>query len=158
MKTKGVLPNTIIGVAGLLLSLYVWISSNAFPEDLYNPTNSDFFPKICAAGLAGSCVALLVSSLIFKANDEYDSLTLKKKENLNVLVIILLGFAMLAGLKTIGFLIAASVYMLAVEAILGYRNWKVGIPSTILFTAAVYFIFKELLMISLPLGVMKGLF
>ena len=158
MKIKGALQNTIIAVIGLVMSGYAWISSVKFPTDAYTGISSAFFPRIMATCLAACCVALLIKTFVMKKESEFDSITLKDRRNREVLIGIILAFIFVETIKPVGFLVVSPIYMFLMMWLLEYRKLKISIPVAVVFPVVVYLLFRNVLKIMLPLGIMKGWF
>ncbi len=66
--------------------------------------------------------------------------------------------AYLAALIVLGFLVSTILMLFFMTILLNYKNYKVSIPFSVITTAVLYFSFKYLFYVRLPIGILFELF
>ncbi len=148
-------------VSGILLFI---MFAAAFVQSLGFPKQSAYFPRlICAAGMA-LCAILVVRSLREKTegNEEEDQQTEKQKWIIAVMTGLIVLYSI--GMNVIGF-VAATVLFIIVSGWILYPG-KISMenkkPAAFIFASAVvltlliWYVFKNLLFVPLPTGLIFG--
>ncbi len=155
MKTKGVLANIVCGVLGLALSAYVWISTYSFPVDKISVVGSDYFPRLLAFGLAASSLTMLVTTIVSKREEIFETLNPKDPGIQRAIICLLSTILYVALLKPVGFIPVSILYLFGIMVLLKKRNWIVMAVLSAVLPIGVYLAFLELLGISLPVGILS---
>jgi putative tricarboxylic transport membrane protein len=72
--------------------------------------------------------------------------------NKKILAVIGLGFLYVLFMEKIGFILATILFILAVMAVTGERNWRTVVISSLGVSLVLYLLFKEVLQVMLPTG------
>ena len=112
------------------------------------------------AGLYPRAISVLIfilsSVLLIKPQDERrktpDSMIKEAIQNKNVLFIVLLTIAFVAGIETLGFFIALPIYLVAAQLLMGLRRPKSILMATAIITVVIYLVFVTLLGIRIPIA------
>ncbi|ALS22415.1 MULTISPECIES: tripartite tricarboxylate transporter TctB family protein [Paenibacillus] len=133
----------------LIVSIVFLYYSFKLPKFPYVNVDSDVVPK-----LLGFLLFALSIALYFNKTDE----AAKEKHSpadLRVLLSVL-GMALLyiLLLEAVGFVIVNALFLIVCTKFLGYKNWKVNISVSLIYSLAIYFSFNYLLDIELPAGIL----
>ncbi|THJ65858.1 tripartite tricarboxylate transporter TctB family protein [Arthrobacter echini] len=123
----------------------------------FGPQQPGFFPLIVGIGLVGFGVAFLVRStlkpdraLVEQADEEHRDTHWR---TLWTVVVALLVYV--AVLDPLGYIIATSIFFVGIARVAGSRRLIRDVIIAVLFSAAVYFGFTELLGVRLPDGLLE---
>lgn len=121
------------------------------------------FPIAIGVALALASLALLVKGLREASSDEGDETTEPVEEEddtlaqsptrLGVIIALLVGYILL--FVPLGYVISTFLFLLAVTMYLDSRHWIRNLVYAILFPLVVYFVFTELLRVTLPTGLLS---
>lgn len=131
-------------VAGILLSalaIAVWIGSAAFTAD------SSYFPRAVAAAMLGLTILMLVENRSVRDHVvfEWDKFNYRRTALIlfiTCLYLIIMAYA--------GFLLTTPICLLLMMQVLEKGDWKIKILSSVITTAAIYFVFQMMLDVPLP--------
>lgn len=146
----------IASILGFGLCFTIFYITASFPEDQVVRVGPAFFPRLLAAGLGVFSTILLLSALIRKNQESTTSFSFKDRGiqrgiiSVGATVIYCLLFDYL------GFLTCTIVYLIFLMLLLKDRHYLQITLTSILVTIAVFFIFKVLLNITLPMGTLYG--
>ena len=157
MKQKGLRANLIAGVTATVFGIWVWIKSNTFPEDPTIVINSDFFPKMLVVGLIGASLSMVLVTCKSKRGEQFDSISLRKPAMHRVVLILAATVLYAMVMKPLSFIAGGTLYLFTVTFVLGNRNWKQMILVSVIVPIVVFFIFKNILGITLPMGILKSI-
>lgn len=119
------------------------------------------FPIAIGIALALATLALLVKGLREARDDEdepaepveaADDTLAQSPARFGVVIALLLGYIFL--FVTLGYVISTALFVLAVTMYLDPRKWIRNLVYAVLFPLVVYFVFTELLQVTLPTGPM----
>ncbi len=141
------------------LAIALQIPSSSFSAAAVGPR---VFPMAIGIAFALASLALLAKGLREAPTDgggetaepveeEDDTLT-QSPTRLGVIVALLFGYILL--FIPLGYLIATFLFILAVTMYLDSRHWIRNLVYAILFPLVVYFVFTELLRVTLPGGLL----
>lgn len=147
--------DTAIAIAMIAFSLAVLFAARSMPK---GPTahglDPSLFPKLIAAAILVLSGLLLITSLKDKDGDgEPGGLAWNKLRLPLVLTIMTIAYAKL--LDYVGFLSDTSVFLFAAMVTLGI-NFRTALLLSVGLTAIVYLVFRVLLHVPLPRGVLLG--
>lgn len=136
------------GYVALLLGVALLIYSYAHPENnlLASGFNKSymFYPRILLYAWIIISIAIIIDDAIKKTKAD-------KIADFYVLIgAMFITILMCISIPRLGFLFTAIVFLLVYPAWLKYRNWKVLIPTSIVFAFGVKLFFEHLLLIQLP--------
>ena len=147
----------VAGFLGLGLCFFVLYLTAGFPEDQVVRVGPAFFPRLLAVGLGLFSLVLLVSALFQKAAEGEAGFTLKdpgiQRGIISVAATVLYCFV----LDYLGFIACTIVYLLFLMFLLKERKYLQMAVTSISVSVVVFFIFKVLLNITLPMGTLYGL-
>ncbi len=158
MENKNVRPNWdaftgLFSIAfGLIYGTYAWF----MPRPMFgNPMDPIYFPLGVAAVALIVGICLLVKSDFRAAKAALSELLneddAKKGDRKKILYtcLISIGYALL--FYPLGYVISTFLFMAAMLTITsGFEAWKTSVIVALIFAVSVYFIFAELLAVSLP--------
>lgn len=145
------------GCCLLLFSAYLFFLISRFPDTAaeYRTISPTFFPYLLTGVLAGLSLLLMVEGLRTPAGAIL-SIRLGSREarRTGMLLLILTVFAL--SLTTLGFVLDAFLFMVAVQLLLGERRFLVLALAALGVSFGMYFVFATLFMVPLPTGVWPG--
>lgn len=114
-----------------------------------------FWPKIVAAGIIILGGIILVMGIIQVSKEKKSGGQAAKKEKAKpqygkVLAVIGVLAIYFFAFQTIGYTIPTFLMICATSFILGYRNWKVMIPTSLIVSVGLYLAFTKLFGINFP--------
>lgn len=123
----------------------------------FGPQQPGFFPMIVGVGLMAFGLAFLIratvrpdSDLVAKAAKEHADM------HWRTLWIVIVGLVIYAVvLDPLGYIVATSIFFVATAWVAGSRKLLRDVIVAVLFSAAVYFGFTELLGVRLPAGLLE---
>ncbi|QDI92206.1 tripartite tricarboxylate transporter TctB family protein [Salicibibacter halophilus] len=122
------------------------------PALLGDPYAPRYFPMIVAAGILIFAVIDLVNVRGENVEDNQDLAVLLKKDSLKIIGVIValcVGYALI--FEWVGFLAATLLFLGALMFYLnGYQRWVLNLTVTLIFSFSSWYIFSQLLEISLP--------
>ncbi len=140
------------GAVLIAIAVYVTVEASGFRG------NSGFLPTMLSLIMAGGGLLLLVGAVLsvvrapgdaaVAADPERPALTLQRV--LLPLAVFLVTFLFILLISRIGYYLGATVFILAVLAILGIRSWIVYLATAGLFVVLLYVVFDTLLKVSFP--------
>lgn len=141
----------VIG-AGTLLLIPHQISGSSL-SDIANPASSAFFPIIVAILLI-ACALLLLFQTVLVPPAEGEQGVVEPLLSWNYVQGAALLTAYVFLVSWIGMLISTGLMIAALSWMFGYRNWPLMIGSAVLVPLSVWFLFRKLLYIVFPSGVL----
>jgi cell division protein FtsW (lipid II flippase) len=137
----------VLGIAGIALSILVFITSFKYDNYMYDVVGGGGFPRILAVVVTLCSVAIIVQYLRRrkKAGD-------KKGNTKNALLLVLAVLIYILGLETVGYLVmtvALVAFMLWIQKV---RKPKTLIVSTVVICGILYVIFVLVLRVKMPTG------
>lgn len=137
----------------LVIAVSYLIMAYRLPEYMFVPVDSDLVPKLLG-------YALLILSIIFffskdTETEEQKAKRVIPKDDLYMLSgIFALILIYITILEVIGFVVMTAFFIIFSSRFLGYKNWKVLLPTAILFSVISYSVFNYGLAIRLPAGIL----
>jgi len=150
--------NIVSGLVGMTFSAAAFIKTLSFRQFKNVPIGPEFFPRYLAGGLFICSLFLVIQSIISKPKEsDPPAPTLspfdKGMQRLFVGVAIVIVYALCW--EILGFLIATPLAMAGMMFLLGMRKPLTMILFSIGTTAVVYFAFRMILSIDVPLGLLE---
>lgn len=149
MVKKG---NMIIAILFVLTGIWVIIEASTFPVIGDGQiTGPDFFPKVLASILIGLSILLFISTVLSKEDSVvglFEIYALKAYTTMLALVIYMVL------LNIIGFIFATPIFLFGLIRFYGMKHYPKIVLSAIVVTAAIYSVFKLLLAVPLPTGIL----
>jgi putative tricarboxylic transport membrane protein len=143
--------NRVIGFGLLILSVYTWVSANAFPPSNGIGPGPDYFPK-----LAAIILGLLAIMLIFKKekqDGEVYEISGKSSALLFVLgFVVMIVYAIL--IQWLGFSISSVLVAISWMVLMGIRKWVTLLVASVLISAGITYVFEYLLSVPIPHGIL----
>jgi len=149
--------NLIAGVILLFVCAgYAYLTANLPTRALEDTTQPSFFPWIITACMAVLSLALLAQGLLPVIDDGVsDGPDISAKRLIGGLV---LAVVYMIALPSIGFVIANIVLFGGLMVLYGERNALLIGLGSIVIPVVVFFIFREIFLIRLPLGILQDVF
>ncbi len=149
--------DSIAGLIGLALSIFVIYSISNFPENQMTQVGPAFFPKFLAFGLGFFSLLLLITAFTQKKTMKAAHLNLKdpglQRAGLSLSATILYCFV----LDFFGFIASSVIFLLFLMFLLRERRYLQMITIACVTTGSVFLVFKIFLNITLPMGRLYGL-
>ena len=145
------------GCCLLLFSAYLFFLISRFPDTAaeYRTIAPTFFPYLLAGVLTGLSFLLMIEGLRAPVGAIL-SIRLGSREvrRTGILLLILAVFALL--LTTLGFVLDAFLFMVAVQLLLGERRSLVLVLAALAVSFGMYVVFASLFKVPLPGGIWPG--
>lgn len=146
--------NIISSFVFMLLGIFVIVQSNNFPNAGGNQvTGPDFFPKVLSGILIFLSILLFISTVLYKENKDVGLL---EKSAIKAYITMAALVVYLVFINIVGFAIATPVFLFGLIRYYGMENYKKIALSSVLATAIIYGVFKMLLAVPLPAGILFG--
>ncbi|MET3698579.1 tripartite tricarboxylate transporter TctB family protein [Bacillus oleivorans] len=144
------LANRVIGTLLLLLSVYVWVTANAFPDAAGIGPGADFFPKLTASVLGILSIMLVLK----KENTEESIFLVSGKQSwkfvLGFVAMILFVFL----IEVIGFSFTAVLFSISWMWLMGIRNIVKLLLVSVFISVLITLVFEQLLNVPIPHGLL----
>ena len=144
--------------AVLLLSFcagYAYLTANLATRAIEDTTQPSFFPWIITTCLAGLSLCLLVQSFLPSvSSDTPKSRHIPMKR---LIWGLLFAIAYLGALPTLGFALANVILFAGLMYLYGERRVQWIIAGSFLISLSVFFLFREVFHILLPVGILEGI-
>lgn len=127
-----------LGIGAIVLGIAVFVYFQGLPGA------AGSYPKLVSAAIVILGILILAGS--FKAAKQEEPAQ-KAKKNISyktVALIVVYLFAYYFLFQYVGYVIPTFLMMLATSVTLGYRNWKVLIPTDLLISIGLYLAFTQL--------------
>lgn len=132
-----------VGVASLAFGAWIYYVSGSLKA------KSAFWPKLIAGAIVLLGIVILVVSILELMKDKKtgakDKPAKAKPDYLRVALITALLFAYYFGFQYFSYTISTFLLILSTSVILGYKNWKVLLPSSLLVSIGLYIAFSQFL-------------
>lgn len=140
-----------LGVGAVSVAFGAWI----YYMTTTMKAKAAFWPKIVAGGIIILGVIIIANALLdmrkVKSNPPQTSKKPKEKPNYpRVLAIIVMLVIYYFLFTRFSYIIATILLMIGTSAILGYRNWKVLIPTAVITSVLLYVAFSQLFNVHFP--------
>ncbi len=139
-----------IGAGALLLVPYQIPGGSL--GDISEPASSAFFPIVVSSMLVVCCLILLVGTLLRPLGDDEAATEPLITWNYLQGAAVLTGYVFLV--SWIGMLIATGLMIATLSYAFGYRNWPFLIGTAVLVPLSIWFVFRKLLYIVFPAGML----
>ncbi len=135
----------------------IWITMG-FKQFTNVPVGPEVFPRIMSIALILCSVALLIQNLIKKDTGQAPPLSLRNRGIQRMLIIAGITLVFYLLLDIVGYLILAPLLLFASMFVMDYRNYKMMVLISLLVSLAVFLLFRMVLVIDLPSGLLSFLF
>lgn len=146
----------IAGILGLALSGYIFFVTAGFPEDQVVRVGPAFFPRMLAAGLAIFSLILLFNAIIRRQQESDTHFSLKDPGTRRAIISLAATIIYCLCFDLLGFITCTIIYLLFLMLLLKERRYVQMTITALVVTMVVFFIFKVLLNITLPMGTLYG--
>ncbi len=132
-----------VGVASLAFGAWIYYVSGSLKA------KSAFWPKLIAGAIVLLGIVILAVSILELIKDKKtgakDKPAKAKPDYIRVALISALLFAYYFGFQYFSYTISTFLLILSTSVILGYKNWKVLLPSSLLVSIGLYIAFSQFL-------------
>ena len=132
-----------VGVASLAFGAWIYYVSGSLK------VKSAFWPKLIAGAIVLLGIVILAVSILELIKDKKtgakDKPAKAKPDYIRVALISALLFAYYFGFQYFSYTISTFLLILSTSVILGYKNWKVLLPSSLLVSIGLYIAFSQFL-------------
>ena len=149
--------NIIAAIIGMLFSVVAFVLTFTFKHFKNVPVGPEFFPRYLAVGMFICCAVLLLQNLKVTKDNNYPAKTLSLRDKGMQKMLIGVGIVLLYALlwNVLGFLLISPLALFAMMYLVGMHKYlRMGIIS-IVATVVVFCIFKFLLGIEMPMGILE---
>lgn len=150
--------NIIAAISGMILSGYAFIVTFTFKQFKNVPVGPDFFPRYLSVGLFICCLVLLIQNIKSKSTEPSPTLSPKDAGIRRMLIAVAAVCIYVALWNIIGFILATLLILFAIQFLLGMRTYFTMSVVSVCASLAIFFLFKLLLGIEMPLGFMEAWF
>lgn len=142
----------IISILFILIGIFVLIEITTFPSIGGGQiTGPDFFPRILAFSLIGLSILLFISSMLSKDESTTGLFEIYAIKAYITMVSLLVYMTLL---NVIGFIIATPLFLFGLIRFYGMKHYPKLVLSSVLVTGIIYSVFKLLLAVPLPTGIL----
>ncbi|MCU1412397.1 MAG: hypothetical protein JWR04_3104 [Rhodoglobus sp.] len=146
----------ILGVLLLLVAVGYTYQAFQIPPGALDRPGAGFFPRIVGF-VAIAIMLILILESVFSTQKTEDDLELPQGEKLRLVIIFFFGtLAFVLLLPILGQYITGAVYSVAMIKFLGKTPWWRAVLWGVVLSAGIAFIFINLLLVSLPQGIIFG--
>jgi cell division protein FtsW (lipid II flippase) len=142
----------LLSIAGIGLSIAVFIQSSKYDIYTYDVLGGGLFPRIMAVIITLCSLALIVRYVLNRKNPKKDKGEEKKPKNAFLLVLAVLIYIM--ALETVGYVVMTVALVAFLLWIQKVRKPKTLILSTVVICGMLYVIFVLLLRVRMPTGIL----
>ena len=145
--------NVITSIILIIVGVIVIFNCQQFQKTINgNTPGPGFWPSILGWALTITSACLLFSTLFSKEPDTEDPIKWKTAGFRQIVILAAVLGLFGIGLKYLGFFPSSIAFIVAVMLIMGERNWKKILITTVAITLCIYVIFALLLGLVLPKG------
>ena len=145
--------NIIVGLLGILLSIYVIVVANRFPGDILR-MGPNFFPKTLAILMIIFSGILIVVTTLDKSGESSGRFNLKDPGIQRSFIALLGTIVYLLLFKKLGFVLDTILYLMFLMYLLKLRHYVQMILVSVAMSLTVFYIFRNVLNITLPTGLL----
>jgi putative tricarboxylic transport membrane protein len=106
-------------------------------------------------GLIGASLSMMFIAYKNEKGEAFDSISLRKPAMQRVVLILAATMIFAFIMKPLSFILGGMLYLFAVTYVLGNRKWKQMLLVSIIAPIVVFYVFKNVLGITLPMGILK---
>lgn len=150
----------VVGVFFMVLGAILYFAAAALPKSTVMDIGPDFMPKVTAILIFILALALTIQSVMGLKDKEIDPDSIPKCDYKRVITSIILMLIYVFAMRPVGFIVTTLVYLPLQMLVLspddqrGVKNIAVLAVIDVIFTLAVYFLFRYAFMIMLPRGIL----
>ncbi len=143
-----------LGVVSIGFGAWVYFIANTLKK------KAAFWPRIVAIGIIVLGVIILIQGILalLKARKDAPAKSEEKKTDtrqeltkyLKVAGVVALLFVYYFLFQYVSYILATIILMIGTSVILGYRNWKILIPTAVIMSVALYFAFTLIFHVKFP--------
>ena len=148
----------VVGIFFMALGVVLYVAAAALPKSAVMEIGPDFMPKVIAALTFVLALVLTIQSAKGLKSKEIDPASVPKSDYKRVISSIILVLIYVFVMRPVGFIITTLVFLPLQMLILspddkrGVKNIVVLLVIDVIFTIAVYLLFRYAFMIMLPRG------
>lgn len=148
----------VAAIIGILISVYAIAVTFTFKQFKNVPVGPEFFPRWLAIGLLVCSCVLLGQSVVSVSTEKAPTLSLRDP-GMQRLLIALGGLVVYTLLwEVVGFLILTPLFVFGLMYLLRMRRYAMMAVMALCIGVGIFFLFKLLLGIEMPLGLLAPLF
>jgi putative tricarboxylic transport membrane protein len=149
--------NIVCAIVGMIFSSGAFIATLSFRKFKNVPVGPEFFPRYLAIGLFVCCVALLVQAIRTRPTNDKKTLTISLRGIQRLLIGLAIIVAYALCWELVGFIIVTPLALFALMFLLGLRRYPVMILFSFGAMLVIFCVFRFLLGIDMPLGILDGI-
>lgn len=150
----------VVGVFFMVLGAVLYLAAAALPKSAVMDIGPDFMPKVTAILVFVLALILTIQSVVGLKNKVIDPDSIPKCDYKRVITSIILMLIYVFAMRPVGFIVTTLVFLPLQMLVLspddqrGVKNIAVLAVIDVIFTFAVYFLFRYAFMIMLPRGIL----
>lgn len=150
----------VVGVFFMVLGAVLYLAAAALPKSAVMDIGPDFMPKVVAILVFVLALVLTIQSLVGLKDKKIDPDSIPKCDYRRVITSIILVLIYVFTMQPVGFIVTTLVYLPLQMLVLspndqrGPKNIAVLVVIDVIFTLAVYSLFRYAFMIMLPRGIL----
>jgi putative tricarboxylic transport membrane protein len=148
--------NYLCGVLGLLFTVYIFVSSAAFPTDKVMKIGPDFFPRLMATGMGIASIALIISTYINGTTMVAEAISFKDPGIRRAIIVFISAIIYVLLMQVLGFILSTIIFMMFMMYKLQLTSYGKMLLTSVLTAALVQLAFQGLLDIQLPMGIFEN--
>ena len=146
----------IAGILGIALCFLIFYITTSFPKDQVVLVGPAFFPRLIAAGLGIFSAILMLSAYTRKHLETNSGFSFKDRGIQRGIISVGSTVIYCLFFEYLGFITCTIIYLIFLMLLLKDRQYIQIVITSITVTITVFFIFKVLLNITLPMGTLFG--
>lgn len=146
----------IAGILGIALCFLIFYITTSFPEDQVVSVGPAFFPRLLAAGLGIFSAILLLNACTREHLETHSGFSIKDRGIQRGIISVGATVLYCLFFEYLGFITCTIIYLIFLMLLLKDRQYIQITITSITVTIAVFFIFKVVLNITLPMGTLYG--
>ncbi len=150
--------NIIAACIGIIFSVYAFAVTLTFKKFPLVPVGPEFFPRYLSIGLFICSAVLLVQSILSTSKDTAPTLSIFDKGMQRLLISLAIVIIYVISWSYLGFLLSTPILLFIIMHMLGMKKISTKIIVSVCASVGIFFLFKLILNIEMPLGFMDGIF
>ena len=147
----------VICVVTLVLAAVYFYATSRIPAlEIGDPLGPKAFPRLLGVGLVVSAVLLFIETLRARGKERTDAPVSRAERRHLWIIAGIAGWTALyfACFEKLGYMLATSLYLLALMAYFNAGKWLANVLTSVLFCVVSYLLFTKALGVTLPRGVL----
>ncbi|MGF6907388.1 tripartite tricarboxylate transporter TctB family protein [Fusobacterium sp. PH5-44] len=149
--------NIISGLIFMCISIYVIVVTFTFKKFKNVPVGPEFFPRYLGIGLLICSVIIIFQGIVDESKAKAPTISPFDKGIQRVIISLAIMVFYVILWPILGFLIVTPLLLFFLMCLLKIKNYAVMIAISVIASVMIFSIFKYLLGIEMPLGILQGI-